>query len=230
MYTMAALVQNGRTFLLRNAVVKAPVEWRTYLGDEGEVPYCAQVTGAAARIDAGLNREGLALLSGAASATDDLVDAALARVLSQCRDVKTALAQIIECLAPRCELPSGHILLADAACVAVLEYGDGQVAQEIVADGFVARSDRALMQPSAGPLEKSEVRCERMVEFVEGLYAWMPTLDGEDVIERCRAVLRQEPLCDAAATSSVVVEIEDRRVDYLEAGRWQTAWLLETLS
>jgi hypothetical protein len=231
MYTMAALVQNGRTFLLRNTVVKAPGEWRAYLGEAGEVPYCALVTGAAERIDVGLNREGLALLCGASPATDDLVHAALARALSQCRDVKTALAQITECLAPPCELSPGHILLADGTCVVALEYGAGQVEQEIVADGFIARSDRAAMQSSGSPLQKSEVRYERMVEFVEGLYAWMPILDGEDVIERCRAVLRQEPLCDAAAISSVVVELEDGRVDYLfEVERWQTTWLSETLS
>ena len=39
--------------------------------------------------------------------------------------------------------------------------------------------------------EALSLRSERMYEGVEDLYAWFPILDNEDLVERCRALLRQ---------------------------------------
>ena len=69
-----------------------------------------------------------------------------------------------------------------------------------------------------------------MVGFLQELYAWLPTLDSEDVVARCRAVLRQEPILNENTRSSFVVDVAEGRVDYLVgamggSGKWRTFWI-----
>lgn len=220
MYTMAALVQNGRTFLLQNfAATVSQAQWDYVGADDERLPRFALAAGGGEWVDAGLNGGGLALLRGGGLAGEGAAFAG--QVLSLCRDVGTALDQISRWVSLNPNMPAGHIMLGDSECVAVLEHGGGRVQHEVVTDGFVVRSDYSQFGLVDNGTQNSELRYERLLEFTEGLYAWMPTLDGEDVVERCCAVLRQEPLCSEATSSSAVIEVGDGRVDYF-SDRWQT--------
>ncbi len=232
MYTMAAIMQGDRTFLLQNFATAAAGEWCHYNAGAGALSYFALTTGAEGQVDAGLNSSGLALLSGVAAGDSAALCAVFAQVLSQCRDVKTAIDRVVECISAQADpLLRGHVALGTSECIAVLEYGGGHVEHEVITHGFVAKSDCCQLEIVDGAGQKNEPSYGRMVEFAEGLYAWLPTLDGEDVVERCRAVLRQEPLCDESTSSSAVIEVGDGRVDYLlGSGRWQTSWLADALS
>ena len=226
MYTIAALVQNGRSFLLRNSAANtSQTQWQ-YSATREALLYGAQMTSADVQVGAGVSRAGLALLSSADIFVEkeQALGAVFARTLSTCGDVSTALGQAVEGISALADMPYGHALLADGTRIAMLEYGGGQVEHEIVSNGFVVRSEHLPPEGDDRAKENGELRYERMMEFAEGLYAWMPTLDGEDVVERCRAVLRQEPLCSETTSSSVVIEVGDGRVDYF-SDRWQTHWL-----
>tara|TARA_B100000674_G_scaffold484177_1_gene489213 strand:- start:614 stop:922 length:309 start_codon:yes stop_codon:yes gene_type:complete len=70
------------------------------------------------------------------------------------------------------------------------------------------------------------LRSERMYEGVEDLYAWFPILDNEDLVERCRELLCQEPVRREDTSLSVVMDLQERRVDWGVSGaQWQTVWL-----
>ncbi len=117
-------------------------------------------------------------------------------------------------------------MLGDRERISVTEYFGGEVRSEVLQEGFLARANHSCLGVLDNETEESRRRYERMVEFLQELYAWMPTLDGEDLIARCRAILRQEPILNENTRSSFVIDVEDRRVDYMVgSGRWQRQWV-----
>ncbi len=97
---------------------------------------------------------------------------------------------------------------------------------EIVEDGFLARANHSVIGVVDNETQDSVRRYERMVDFLQELYTWLPTLDGEDVLARCRAVLRQEPILNGNTRCSFIIDVEGGQVDYLLGrGRWQSYWL-----
>ena len=149
-----------------------------------------------------------------------------AEVLTRCADVEQALAQIEAYAVAHPEMLGGNVMLGDSEQIAVLEYFGGQVQSETMADGFLARANHSVLEVVDNKTEESVRRYERMVDFLQGLYAWLPTLDAEDVMAQCRAVLRQEPILNGNTRSSFVVDVEGGQVDYLVGeGRWQSYWM-----
>ena len=78
---------------------------------------------------------------------------------------------------------------------------------EIVEDGFLARANHSVLGVVDNETQDSVRRYERMVDFLQELYTWLPTLDGEDVLARCRAVLRQEPILNGNTRCSFIIDI-----------------------
>ena len=151
-------------------------------------------------------------------------------VLAECAVVDEAIAKIEAYAGQHPEMLGGNVMLGDREQIAVTEYFGGAARTEIVADGILARANHSVLGVVENVTESSIRRYDRMVDFLQELYAWLPTLDGEDAVARCRAILRQEPILNEYTRSSFVVDVAERRVDYLVGatgggGRWRTFWL-----
>lgn len=85
-----------------------------------------------------------------------------------------------------------------------------------------ARANHSVFGTVDNVTGNSVARYDRMVGFLQELYAWLPVLDADDVVERCRRVLRLEPVLNANTRSSLVMDLNELRVHYMVAeGPWQ---------
>ena len=234
MCTIGALTQNGRTFLLKNFdYPPAPTGWAYFDTFDGGFPHFALVDHHQQGLNSGLNARGLALqisrskcIGKETPEREELRTVLNAEVLTRCAGVEEAVVRIEEYAAAHPEMLGGNVMLGDAQRISATEYFGGLVETEVLEEGFLARANHSLLGVVDNATEDSVRRYERMVDFLQGLFAWLPTLDGEDVVARCRAVLRQEPLLNGNTRSSFVVDVEDGRVDYVVGeGRWQSFWM-----
>lgn len=132
--------------------------------------------------------------------------------MAQCASVGEAMEGIEQYAREQPLLLAEPLLLGDGECIGCVKLDGGQLQNWVEREGIWTPSD-------------AEPVGQRVRQFAEELYAWLPTLDNEDVIERCRAVLRQEPLYGADTRASCIIDVEDMRVDYaVEKARWQTHW------
>ena len=234
MCTLGAMTQNGRTFLLKNFdYVPTPTGWAFFESCEESIPHFALVDHDQQGLNSGLNAQGLALqISRSKSQVEltpereELRTVINGEVLAQCASVEEGVARIEAYAALHPEVFGGNVMLGDRERISVTEYFGGEVRSEVLQEGFLARANHSCLGVLDNETEESRRRYERMVEFLQELYAWMPTLDGEDLIARCRAILRQEPILNENTRSSFVIDVEDRRVDYMVgSGRWQRQWV-----
>ena len=235
MCTIGAVIQNGRTFLLKNFDYPAvPTGWAHFTTFDSGYPHFALVDHDQQGINSGLNDQGLALqisrskcLADVTPEREELRTVLNGEVLTRCATVLEGVARIETYAEQHPEMLGGNVMLGDRERIAVLEYFGGEVKSEVVENGFLARANHLVLGVVDNDSEDSVRRYERMVDFLQDLYAWLPTLDGEDVLARCRAMLRQEPILNGNTRSSFVVEVEGGQVDYLlTRGRWQSYWMV----
>ena len=236
MCTIGAVIQNGRTYLLKNFdYAPTPTGWALFEGSG--ITHFALVDHDQQGVNSGLNARGLALQISRSKCLSDMTPereesrAVLnGAVLAECAVVDEAIAKIEAYAGQHPEMLGGNVMLGDCEQIAVTEYFGGAARTEIVADGILARANHSVLGVVENATESSIRRYERMVGFLQEFYTWLPTLDGEDAIARCRAVLREEPILNENTRSSFVVDVAEGRVDYLVgamggSSRWRTFWL-----
>ena len=219
MSIMAALAQEGRTVLLGNFdAVDAAWNQRRAHGDAAAA--WAMENGVENAMPTALNDAGLAQLWMPAERS-----VCQREVFSTCQDVHSGIAHI-ESASTRGALEQNKVLLADSQCIARITYESKQMESKTRVQGYFVcedRDQRSAVEEHEGALS---LRSERMYEGVEDLYAWFPILDNEDLVERCRALLCQEPVRREDTSLSVVMDLQERRVDWGVSGtQWQTVWL-----
>lgn len=211
MSVMAAVVQGGRSVLFGNLDV-VDARWKHGGGaNDWTVENRTQDALPVALNDAGLAHLWL---------TDE--DGGFQReVFSTCRDVHSGLVCVEK------EPVGRHqVLLADTERIARIVCGSEPGERETRAQGYFVCEDVGLEHAIGADEEALSLRSERMYEGVEDLYAWFPILDNEDLVERCRALLSQEPVRSRNTSLSVVIDIQERRVDCaVDGGQWKTVWL-----
>lgn len=211
MSVMAAVAQGGRSVLFGNLDV-VDARWKHGGGaNDWTVENRTQDALPVALNDAGLAHLWL---------TDE--DGGFQReVFSTCRDVHSGLVCVEK------EPVGRHqVLLADTERIARIVCGSEPGERETRAQGYFVCEDVGLEHAIGADEEALSLRSERMYEGVEDLYAWFPILDNEDLVERCRALLSQEPVRSRNTSLSVVIDIQERRVDCaVDGGQWKTVWL-----
>jgi len=230
MCTIGAVIHKGRTFLLKNFdYPPVPTGWAHFTTFDGGFPHFALVDHDQQGVNSGLNDQGLAVqisrskcLADVTPEREELRTVLNGEVLTRCATVIEGVARIETYAVQHPEMLGGNVMLGDRQQIAVLEYFGGQVKSEVVENGFLARANHSVLGVVDNGNEDSARRYERMVDFLQDLYAWLPTLDGDDVLTRCRAMLRQEPIMNGNTRSSFVVDVEGGQIDYLLAkGPWQ---------
>ena len=219
MSIMAALAQEGRTVLLGNFdAVDAAWNQRRAHGDVAAD--WAMENGVENAMPTALNDAGLAQLWMPAEG-----GVCQREVFSTCQDVHSGIAHI-ESASTMGALEQNKVLLADSQCIARITYESKQMESKTRMQGYFVCEDRdqcSAVEEHEGALSLSS---ERMYEGVEDLYAWFPILDNEDLVERCRELLCQEPVRREDTSLSVVMDLQERRVDWGVSGtQWQTVWL-----
>lgn len=219
MSILAALTQAGRTFLIGNLDAADAVWKRVGEPVQGAVDWAVE-NRANNTMPIALNNAGLGQLW--LTEQDGKSQRAL---FSQGRDVGSGLAHV-ERLLGAATFSSGQMMLADSQSIARLSYGAGPVGRETRTQGYLVYENEGI----GNAVERDEgalsLRSERMHEGIEDLYAWLPILDNEDIVERCRALLHQEPIHCQHTSISVVIDLQERRVDCAVGGaQWQTVWL-----
>ena len=234
MCTIGGIIQGDKTFLLKNFDYRAvPTGWAYFEDFDGGHPHFALVDHGQQGVNSGLNSAGLGLQISRSRCeepdspeSEELRTVLNGEVLSKCGTVEEGVACIEEYASEHPEMFGGNVMLADAQRISVTEYFDGRARSEIVEQGYLARANHSVFGLVDNAGENSILRYERMVEFLQQLYAWFPTLDRDDVVERCRAVLRQPPLRNENTRSSFVIDVQERRVDYLVGdGGWKVFWM-----
>ena len=117
----------------------------------------------------------------------------------------------------------GNVMLADSQHISVTEYFGGKAQSQILEEGFLTRANHSVFGVVQNVGENSAARYTQMKGFLEDLYPQLPDLDREAVIVRCKSVLRQEPILNTNTRSSFVIDIQERRVDYMIGDEnWRT--------
>lgn len=211
MSIMAAVAQGGRTVLFGNLDVIG-ARWKR----GGGANDWTVENGAQDALPVALNDAGLAQLW-----LTNEVGGCQREVFSTCRDVHSGLVCV-----EREPLGRRQVLLADTERIARMVCGSEPGERETRARGYFVCEDVGLEHAIGADEETLSLRSERIYEGVEDLYAWFPILDNEDLVERCRALLSQEPVCSEDTSLSVVIDIQERRVDCaVDGGQWRTVWL-----
>ena len=223
MGTMGAIANGDKTLMLMN-LDRAPAaeRWAFLPGSGTDHRHFALLAHGRQGVDSGLNEAGLALqTSGSrhdgpdAPGRDEPGTVLHGQVLAACRTVAAGVAMIEAHAQRHPGMLGGHVMLAEAGSIAVIEYPGGRAVAETTANGYLARADHSLLGAADEATADRVVRYERMVEFLQELYAWFPALDSDDVVARCRTFLRQEPVLSPHTSTSLVMDVDDRRVHYM---------------
>ena len=234
MCTIGAIIQGDKSFLLKNFDYR-PVStgWAFFETFDDGHPHFALVDHGQQGVNSGLNAAGLGLQISRSGWNDpgtpeeeELRTVLNGEVLAQCGSVSEGIARIEGYAAENPQMLGGNVMLADAERISVTEYFGGKAQSESVEEGYLARGNHSVFGLVDNASEGSVVRYERMVEFLQELYAWFPTLDQDDVVDRCRKLLRQEPILNGNTRSSFVIDVREGRVDYVVGdGPWQVFWM-----
>ena len=117
----------------------------------------------------------------------------------------------------------GNVMLASEDHISVTEYFGGSAKSELLETGYFIRANHSMFGLIDNQTENSLTRYAAMRTFVEELYPQLPDLDRHTIIERCKDRLRTPPILQDSTRSSFVVDIQERRVDYIVGtNAWQT--------
>jgi hypothetical protein len=236
MCTIGAITQEGKTFLLKNFDYRpVPTGWAYFEAFEGEHRHFALVDHGQQGVNSGLNAAGLGLLISRSRLDEpdspereELRTVLNAEVLAACGSLEEGTARLERYAAEHPEMFGGNVILAEAGQISVSEYFGGRAQSAAIRDGYLARANHSVFGLVDNVTTSSQIRYERMVAFLQELYVWFPALDRDDVVERCRGELRREPILNGSTRSSLVIDVQERRVDYLVGdGPWKVFWMDE---
>ena len=231
MCTIGALIQGDRTFMLKNFDYRPfPTGWVLLESFDHRYPHFALVNHNQRGLNSGLNGAGMGLqisYSGwpdpFSPGTEELRTVLNGEVLSRFAAVEEAVPYIETCARLHPEMMGGNVMLADGDRISVTEYFGGEARSEIQEEGFLARANHSRLGVVKNGTENSLMRYETMAGFLEELHSQLAELDREEIIARCRQVLRADPLLRDSTRSSFVIDVQERRVDYVVGrGSWQT--------
>ena len=223
MCTIGAIIQGDKSFLLKNFDYRpVPTGWAFFETFDGGYPHFGLVDHGQQGVNSGLNAAGLGLQISRSGWDDpetpeeeELRTVLNGEVLAQCGSVAEGIARIEGYAAENPQMLGGNVMLADTERISVTEYLGGKAQSESTEEGYLARANHSVSGLVDNASEGSVFRYERMVEFLQELYAWFPTLDRDDVVDRCRKLLRQEPILNGNTRSSFVIDVGEGRVDYV---------------
>jgi hypothetical protein len=229
MCTIGGVIHDGRTFLLKNFdYPPVPTGWSLFTPFNGGHPHFALVDHGQKGVNSGLNEAGLGLQISRSKSndpdckeTEELRTVLNAELLNGFSGVEAAVEYAIDFVSRHPQMYGGNLMMADGESISIMEYLDGKSLYETVSDGHLARANHSIFGLMDNAQENSIARFEEMYRFVGGLHSEIEDLDNEEVISRCREVLRSPPILNPHTRSSFSICIELRRVDYMVGdGSW----------
>lgn len=224
--TIGAISRKDKTFMLKNFDYAAvPLTWAEFVCCDG-YNHFALVDHNQQGVNSGLNVKGLGLIisrsDGRGGGTQEKRTVINAEILSRHNDVEGAVRRLEDYAKGNPGMYGGNVILADECHIAVVEYFAGKTQSEILEEGYIARANHSIFGLVENCGEHSRLRYCRMEGFLADLYPKLPELSREEIVERCRALLRDKPLLQDSTRSSFVIDIQNRRVDYMiEQGKWR---------
>ena len=102
---------------------------------------------------------------------------------------------------------------------------------EVAEAGFLARANHSVFGLIDNAGVDSVRRYEHMSAFLGDLWNEFADLDAEEVLARCREVLRQPSILRPTTRSSFVIDVRAQRVDYVVGdGPWETFGMGEAVA
>ena len=231
MCTIGAMICENKTFMLKNFDYRPfPTAWTYFQTFDHGHPHFALVDHNQQGVNSGLNAAGLGLLISRSRKPEDptpeqqeLRTVLNAEVLTRFSDVAAGVEHIEEYARTHPYMFGGNVMLADPQHISVTEYFGGKAQSQILEEGFLARANHSTFGVVQNVGENSAARYTQMKGSLENLYPQLPNLDRETVIARCKAILREPPILNPNTRSSFVIDIQERRVDYMIGdGDWET--------
>lgn len=233
MCTIGAVSHGNKTFLLKNFdyLPDTSLAWARFQPFGAPFPHFALVDHFQQGVNSGINTAGLGLVI-AESDPDfweekkkELRTVINGEILAKCKNVKYALKKLRAYVRTNPEMIGGNIIFGDTSNIAVMEYLKRKTKFEILANGFLARANQSVfgLRNDWDNYELSSVeRYEKMESFLKRLFRELPDLNCEEIIDRCKKVLRTKPILNKFTLSSVVMDVQKRIIEFkIGNGRWQ---------
>lgn len=240
MCTIGGLLYRDKTFLLKSYDYDPfPVAWAHFETLDERLPHFALVNHGQHGINSGLNTAGLALQISRSvdvqppdrqvptTEHQEVRTVLNADVLARFSDVPSAVAHIEEFARTHPDMYGGNVMLADSGHLSVTEYFNGVVKSETTTEGWLARANHSVFgivdNMDVAAKYRSGPRCDRMIAFLRDLFPEVPQMDRESIIDCCKSLLREPPILGEKTRSSFVIDVQQRRVDYMIGeGPWRT--------
>jgi hypothetical protein len=143
-------------------------------------------------------------------------------VLSRFSEVGEAMEHVEAFVSDHLEMFGGNLMMADENNVSITEYIDGKSRSEVVSEGYVARANHSVFGMSDNAENGSIARYTEMNGFLRDICSEIPDMNCDEVIARCRDLLRRPPILNTFTRSSFTICIEEGRVDYVVGeGPWK---------
>jgi hypothetical protein len=230
MCTIGGVIRDGRTYLLKNFdYPPVPTGWSLFTPFNGGNSHFALVDHGQRGVNSGLNEAGFGLQISRSKSndpdsedTEELRTVLNAELLTGFSSVGSAVEHAKDYVSRHPQMYGGNLMMADEESISVMEYIDGKSRSEVVSDGYLARANHSIFGLMDNAQEGSIARYEEMDKFVRGLHSEIVDLECEEIISRCREVLRRPPILNPNTRSSFSICIELRRVDYVVGdGEWR---------
>jgi len=229
--TVGALLREGTALLIKNFDYPPfPTGWSHFRTFERGYSHFALVNHGQRGVNSGINEAGLALAISRSKPTDPSSPEALelrtvlnAEVLSGYAKVPDARCHIESYARGHPEMLGGSVMLAGGDHLWVGEYLGGKIRSRMLEEGFIARANHFLFGLDDNATEDSVARHTRMQQFLKELFDDLPNLGLDEVVSRCKTVLRSRPILNENTRSSLVMDVSNRRVEYVVAdGPWES--------
>lgn len=235
MCTIGAIRQGNRTLLLKNFDYPPPVSvsWSYFHTFGKEIPHFGLVDHFQQGVNSGLNIKRLGLVIAESDPSfwekrkSELRTVINAELLANYKSVPRAVQRLRVYAHAHPEMIGGNVILGDVESIAVMEYLRGRTRSKIIQEGFLARANHSIFGLRDNDFDNFDVntrnRGEEMLQFLESLFLRMPFLDREGIVRRCKRLLEKRPVFNQFTLSSMVIDIQGRRVEFkMRDGKWQT--------
>ena len=231
MCTIGAMLAPEKTFLLKNFdYLSTPTGWAYLETFDGGHSHFALVDHAQQGLNSGLNAAGLALQISRSKCTDldtpereEIRTVLNGDVLARFHTVPDAVAHIEAFASEHPEMLGGNVMLADESHISVTEYFGGNAQSKIKTEGILLRANHSVFGLIDNHGENSGSRYNQMQTFLNPTYPQIKDLGRAEIIDRCKDLLRTPPILNDNTRSSFVIDIQERRIDYMVGNSpWQT--------
>lgn len=234
MCTIGAISHANKTFVIKNFdyLPNTSLAWTRFQPFGSPFPHFALVDHFQQGVNSGMNIVGLGLVISESdpefweNKKKELRTVINAEILANCKTVKQALKKLRAYAHAHPEMIGGNVILGDISHIAVIEYLKRKSRFAIAKQGFFARANQSFfgLRDDWDNYEVSNVeRHEKMESFLKRLFPLAPSLDREEIISRCKKVLRTKPILNKFTLSSMVMDIQKRRIEFKIGDKsWQT--------